>query len=862
MGEVYRARDTKLDRDVAIKVLPEKFATDPERIARFQREAKTLAALNHPHIAAIYGIVESGGTHALVMELVEGEDLSQRIARGLIPLDEALPIAKQIAEALEAAHEQGIIHRDLKPANIKVRPDGTVKVLDFGLAKLAEPGFGTRGSGVEGAVSMSPTITSPAMMTGIGIILGTAAYMSPEQARGRAADRRSDIWAFGCVLFEMLTGKRPFADDVTDTIAAVVKSEPDWNALRSSTPATVRRLLRQCLAKNPRQRLHDIADARIDLEMLAIETPADEVSGGRPAFVQRYWWVAALIILGATIGVVADRLFSTKTTSALTRQMPLLRTSIVLPPNAPLAFGIPGLGYNSPVVAVSPDGSWLAYVGRLSSGRILYIRDMKTGEVRPLLGTEDAVRPFFSPDGQWIGFLTSDHVKKVPRNGGTVISLCEADTPVHGWWHQPNQIYFTETETYALSRVAADGGKPERLVRAPDLKVLRFDDVLPDGESVLAESSPSISGDFGDIVRVNLRTRESRTVVRSGYAARYIEPGYLLFARASNLMATRFDRTSGESVGEPVTLASGVAMESLFGMLHADSSISGLAAYIPGRDLSVGKLAWIDRQGGVEYLDVPERVYGVLDLTSDEMRVAVHVADVKDYIWIWDLLRHEGRRVANQSSEGWPSWSHNGRQLAGTGPGRIYPIIHDVQSGGTVSEGRRLGDRTGFVAAWSPRDDVVALSAFPQLRVEFVGLHAPINVPTIEGTQPTFSPDGHWIAHFSSQAGTGEIFLRSYPEAKIAGQVSIGGGTEPRWMPNGDLYYRDGGRWFSTRVVTTGSEPQWERPQLVFDTEFIDTPGMSWAVSADGRRLLVVKRTESISPTTINLIVNWFDAYH
>jgi serine/threonine protein kinase/Tol biopolymer transport system component len=878
MGEVYRAHDTKLNRDVALKILPELFAIDAERLARFKREAQLLASLNHPNIAAIYGLEEAADVAsgfpgpsgvegsrtglALVLELVEGPTLGDRIAQGPLPLDEALPIARQIAEALEAAHEQGIVHRDLKPANIKVRPEGTVKVLDFGLAKAFEGAPGPQDPAYVG-LSQSPTITSPAA-TRLGTILGTAAYMSPEQAKGKAADKRADIWAFGCVLYEMLTGRRAFdGEEMTDVLARILERDVDFAALPASTPPAMRRLVRRCLDKDPRRRLRDIGDARIDIDALGRDPESESVSAQPVARTPRrqYWWAAAAVLAGGLlVGMAVGRsLQLARTSSTGDVPAPLLRTTIDLPPDAPLALGsdISDYGYNGPVVAMSPDGGWIAYVARTAAGRMLYVRDMSTGETHPLRGTEGAIHPFFSPDGQWVGFLTTQQVKKIPRQGGTVISLCEADNPVLAWWTQANLIYFTETETYMLSRVPADGGRPERVLSAPDVAVTRFNDVLPDGQTVLAEKSSGISGDFGDIIHVNIRTRETKLLVRSAYAARYAPPGYVLFARAGNVMAARYDADRGEVEGEPVVLASGVAMESLFGMLHAASSSTGVATYAPGGDLSVGKLAWVDRSGAVEYLAVPERVYGVIDLAPDGNRVAVHVPDVNDYIWIWDPARREGRRVTNQMPEGWPLWSPDGRRLAGTTPGsRPSVVLHDLEPSGAVGEGRMLEDNGRYAQAWSPQSDVLALARFPEFRIEFLGFDKPVNAAAFDGTFPAFSPDGRWLAYSSVQTGSYEVFIRSYPEGRVIGQVSTGGGIEPRWKPSGDLFYRNGGRWFSTHVATS-PEPRWDPPRVVFDSEFIDTPGMSYDISRDGQRLLVVKRARPITSSKLNVIVNW-----
>jgi Tol biopolymer transport system component len=849
MGEVYRARDAKLRRDVAIKLLSPGFAADPDRLARFDREAQVLASLNHPNIAAIYGVEDAGGAQALVLEYVDGPTLADRIARGPIPIDEALPIAKQIATALEAAHALGIVHRDLKPANIKLRPDGTVKVLDFGLAKAAEPATDAIDA------SVSPTMTSPAM-TRAGVILGTAAYMSPEQARGRQADKRSDVWAFGCVLYEMFTGARTFGgDDATETIAAVVRADPDWTKLPAETPAPVRRLLRRSLTKTHAQRLADIADARLEIED-AIGGDAAAATPGRSG--SNWLVISAAFVAGAVLAAVAAARYLTPPPAAAAPAAAILRSSIDLPKDAPLALGseLPAIGYDSPVVALSPDGASLAYVAGTPSGRMLYLRDMATGDVRVMPGTEGIVHPFFSPDGQWIGFLTIDHVKKVSRQNGTVISLCEAQYPVLAWWLDPTTIFFTEFEATTLSKVASDGGARQRLTAALDVGIERFDDVLPGGRNALGGDGTSVGGDFDNIVLVDLQTKSARTLIRAGYAARYIAPGYIAFARSGNLMAVRFDAASGQVTGDPVTIAAGVATESLFGMLHAVSSNTGVLAYVPGADLSVGKLAWVSRSGVVDYLDVPERVYGVVDVSPDGTRIAVQVADVNDFIWIWDSTRGDGHRVPNAGAEGFPAWSPDGRRLAGIGVGNLYKgkvLLHDVEPGGAVGPGIELKGSSYSTPSWSPHGDILIVNTYPDARVEFFGLDKPVTVPSFPGLFAAFSPDGRWIAYGTFAS---DLVIQSFPEGTVFGQISAGAGGEPRWKRSGDLFYRIGRRWYATRV-TTNPQPKWDPPRLVFDTEFIDTPGMSYDISPDGQRLMVVKRVRSQQNSRIEILSNW-----
>ena len=492
MGEVYRARDARLNRDVAIKVLPPAVAADPDRLARFRREAQTLAALNHPNIAQIHGLEEIDGLPALVMELVDGDDLAARILRGPVPLDEALPIARQIADALDAAHAQGIVHRDLKPANVMVRADGTVKVLDFGLAKALDP---LSSSAAAAALALSPTITSPAALTGAGVILGTAAYMSPEQARGKAVDKRSDLWAFGAVLFEMLTGTRAFrGDDVTDTIASVIAKEPDWSALPADTPAAIHRLLRRCLEKERQRRLSDAADARLEIDEGLAPSPAGASPDPSRAPARRGaapWLAGALGLgLGAVIVLLA---WAPWRRSAPAR---LVRLTADLGVDASLAGGL------GDIVALSPDGSVAAFVAHQGAGRPrLYLRPLHQLQAAPLAGTDEASSPFFSPDGRWLAFFANDRLKKIAVAGGAVATLCDAPNGRGGSWAEDGDIVFARYSPDAesagmLMRVSSAGGTPVPVTALAGGEVSqRWPQVLPGGRAVLFTASRD-AGDY------------------------------------------------------------------------------------------------------------------------------------------------------------------------------------------------------------------------------------------------------------------------------------------------------------------------------------------------------------------------------
>ncbi|HEX6464369.1 MAG TPA: serine/threonine-protein kinase, partial [Vicinamibacterales bacterium] len=601
MGEVYRARDTKLGRDVALKILPEAFAYDADRLARFQREAKTLASLNHPHIAGIYGLEESAGVFALVMELVEGEDLSERIARGAIPIDEALAIAKQIAEALEAAHDQGIIHRDLKPANIKVRDDATVKVLDFGLAKAFDPG----GSSSADAMN-SPTLSIHA--TQVGIILGTAAYMAPEQARGRSVDRRADVWAFGCVLYEMLTGRRPFdGDDVSITLAAALKTDPDWQALPPATPPAVRRLLTRCLRKDPKDRLQAIGDARIEIgELLGgvMEPVATTPIADAP------WWrrvvipgAAALAMSLATAAIVWFAVQST---------IPRPRVSrFVIAPASGAALSS---NVTSRDVAMTPDGSRLLYVG--ASGTTLFVRPLDQLEATPVVRGGSLRDPFVSPDGQWVGFFDGlQTLKKVAITGGPAMLVTNklSGPEIGATWMADDTIIFADG-TFGLKRVSADGGTPAVLTRTdPTRGEARhaWPERLPGGQAVLCTVTATTGGrDAASIAILDLRSGRLTTLLRGGTHAQYSPSGHLVYSAAGTLRAVAFD-VSRLTVAGASTLVVPQARTTVAGGVDAGLAADGTLVYVAGGLMNslARTLVWVDRQGRETPIGAPPRAY-------------------------------------------------------------------------------------------------------------------------------------------------------------------------------------------------------------------------------------------------------------
>src|SRR5262245_360878 len=790
MGEVYRAIDMNLGRQVAIKVLPDAFAQDPERVARFEREAKTLASLSHPNIAIIHGLEKSQGTYALVMELVEGEDLSQRIASCPIPIDEALLIAKQIAEALEAAHEQGIIHRDLKPANIKVRPDGTVKVLDFGLAKLAESAATATAN--PAGLSMSPTITSPAMMTGVGVILGTAAYMAPEQAKGREADKRSDIWAFGCVLFEMLTGKRPFdGEDVSDTLANVLKIDPNWPALPSEIPPAIRTLLQSCLTKDRRRRVADISVALFVLENGANLAPPAGTATVAPLVPRPQWRRAAAMaaILATTLTSVIWWTFSPSTPPKT-----ISRFSFTLPDGQAFTYSNTGRQY----VAFSPDGTDIAY----EANRRIYLRSISNLEPRAIQGTETIEglsNPVFSPDGQFIAFFSfADHtLKKIATRGGAAVTLCAASNPYGMSWG-PDGIIFGQAGTggRGIMRVSTNGGKPEQLVSVKGDELADSPQMLPGGQAVLftlAKGEASDRWDKAQILVQSLKSGERKILVEGGSDARYFPTGHLVYALGGTLFALPFDEKRLQVTGGAAPILDGVARANLSasnaGTAQFSVSNTGSLIYRPGpagafvRSSEGRVLGLADRKGNLDILKLPPGSYEHPRVSPDGKRVAFGTNDGKETIvWIYDLASTNSmRRLTFGGRNHFPIWSADGQHVAFQSDREGDLGIFWQRADGTGAAERLTKADQGTSHApesWSPdskrflfevtKGSNVSLWVFSledKKAMPFGGVQS--------GTPITaaFSPDGRWIGYHSDETGRDAIYVQPFPATGAKYQI-------------------------------------------------------------------------------------------
>jgi serine/threonine protein kinase/Tol biopolymer transport system component len=876
MGEVYRARDTKLGRDVALKILPDTFAADPERLARFQREAQVLASLNHPHIGAIYGLEESDGVRALVLELVEGPTLADRIAQGAIPLDEALPIARQIAEALEAAHEQGVIHRDLKPANIKVRPDGTVKVLDFGLAKLTEaPGS----SGAVG-LSQSPTITTPAMMTGVGTILGTAAYMSPEQAKGRTADQRSDLWAFGCVLFEMLTGKRAFeGEDVSDTLAAVLRGEPDWAVLPANLSASFRLFVQRCLEKDRKKRVADISTATFFLTEPAILLAT---AAATPTTVPRSSaWRRALPWAAAVVSTIAALIFAVAYVARLSEEPRTLKMSILPPEKATFASALP---------AASPDGRHLAFVATLDGKNELWVRDLDSLAARPLPGTDDARFPFWKPDSRVIAFFASGKLKKIDVGGGPALTLCDAPLGFGGAWNTNDVIVFAPSVASGFLRVPAAGGKATPLTTLDTSQAEtshRYPWFLPDGHHFLytARSSDEANtsiyvADLGATTDATTR----RLVVRAASNAVF-SAGYVLFMREQTLMAQPFDVRTAQTTGDAVPIAEHVDSVSAAVLGQFSASDNGVLAYVSGGAGSNVQLTWFDRSGtATGTLGAPGAIQWPA-ISPDGGTVAVDRVDqptgVVD-VWLHDLARGTVSRFTfGPKTNQFPVWSPDGRHIAFVSLRDALGHVYQRATAGAAQDevlGQPLGEppRNTRADDWS-RDgrylieelarfsnsktgsDIWVLplfgdrKPFPYLQTEF------------QETSAKLSPNGQWLAYVSDETKRNEVYVQSFPAPGGKWQVSTSGGNLPIWSRDGnELFFIGADRKLMAVDVksraskdTSGKDvATFEAgvPKPLFETRL--GFGAWYDVSKEGRFLMPTQLEQAaIVPMTV--LVNW-----
>jgi len=859
MGEVYRAKDTKLGRDVAIKVLPEEFARDEERLRRFQREAMVLASLNHPNIAGIHGLEESDGVKALALELVEGPTLAERIAEGPIPVDEAVAIARQIAEALEAGHEAGIVHRDLKPANIKLKEDGTVKVLDYGLAKA----FEGEGAGDDGDLSQSPTLTRQG--TQVGVILGTAAYMSPEQAKGKRVDKRADIFAFGAVLYEMLTGKKAFrGEDVSETLAAVIRAEPDWSEL-PRVPASVDVLLRRCLDKDAKQRLRDIGEARIALE----STDADTAEPSAASQSNKYAWAGVALVLGLAAGLA----LKSSTPDVVREPRPVVRFDVRVPdsPNGHLAT----------VLALTPDGARLVFARASGETQQLHVRELASEVLAPIPGTDGGNQPFLSPDGEWLGFHANGQLKKVRLSGGPTAVLCELKSINGATWADDDRIVFASDD--ALWAVPAAGGTPQRLTAEAPARIPAWPDVLPGSGAVLfaetvggANTARSVPGggvtaeDHTRVSVVSLGSGDERVLVENALQPRFVPPAHLLFVRDETLWVVPFDPDSLELTGEPVPVFEGVhAHGSHEGAQYAVSP-NGSLAYSSGAGLgsesATGRLVFVDRAGVETPLPHEPGFFYLPRLSPDNEKLALSDGTMSAWdVWVLDVERPGRTRLTFDILGDQPAWTPDGRRIAyasrATGVDELFWMPADANGEPEQLLERPSSNQRAY--GFHPNGKAILF----QERVTFENRDIwtmtlgedprPFVASEFNELAADFSPDGHWVVYVSNRTGRNEVYVTSYPEPGAAFSVSSNGGTEPAWSPvGGELFFRNGDRMIAVPIQL---EPELRigTPVRLFEGPYDRQQfGRNYDVTRDGRRFLMIK-SESDPTAQIHVVLNW-----
>jgi Tol biopolymer transport system component len=872
MGEVYRAHDTKLGRGVAIKVLTEAFAFDPDRIGRFEREAKVLASLNHPYIAALHGMEESGGRHFLVMELVEGETLADRIAgtaRGRsapagLDVDDALRIARQIAEALEAAHEKGIVHRDLKPANVKITPDDGVKVLDFGLAKAMGPPE-TGPDSAPAGLTHSPTLTF-AGATQAGMILGTAPYMSPEQAKGRTADNRSDVWAFGCVLYEMLTGRRAFeGDDVSETLASVIKSDPDWRALPQSVPHAIRALIQGCLKKDRKERIGDISTALFLLAQPHAPAPdAAATLRQRPPLWRRAMLVAAGVAIGAAASVVLLSRPRPAAPAAVTRFV------ITLPQGQQLTLP-------RQAVAISPDGTQIAYS---AAGR-LYLRLMSDVDTRLIAGADPAVAPEFSPDGQSLLFWAGSMLKRIAVSGGSAVTVCPTSTAPSGITWRQNAILFGQPGV-GVVRVSPAGGQPEVLVPLSFTDGLAHrPELLPDGDSLLFTIARRVGGadpwDNASIVLQSLKTGQRRTLIERGTDGRYVPTGHIVYAVGGTLFAVPFDLGKRALSGGPVPIVEGVRRVSAAqsGAAHFAFSASGSLVYVPGPS-GVGQqdLMLFDRKGGAEPLKLPPGSYAYPRASPDGKRLAFETADGNQTnVSIYDLSGASSvRRLTFGGNNRYPIWSSDGRRVAFQSDREGEPAVFwQPADGGTAERLTKPETGTSNVPeSWSPAGDTFLFSAARgseislwtfSIRDRKATRFSDVTSITLP-TNAAFSPDGRWVAYQGAEVTQGEGTMYVEPFPPDGTKYEIGRGGRAVWSRDGtELFYVPAPSQFMAVKVTTRPTFTFSSPVAVHRGFGVADPSSPrpYDILPDGRFVGVgFAGVDQTLTQQIQVVLNWF----
>ena len=843
MGEVYRARDPVLQRDVAIKIVHPDVCHHPDSLSRLRREARALAALNHPHVATLHELAEFGGSCGLVMELVDGDTLAELLSQRRLSIDEIVRLGAQIASALEAAHDRGVVHRDLKPANIKVTTSSAIKVLDFGLARTEND---------------TPDAAASTLMTSPGMVVGTAAYMSPEQARGAAVDRRTDLWAFGCVLFEMLSGRRAFdGPSHSDIVAAVLDKEPEWSALPAHTPVALHRLIRRCLQKDVRRRLRDAGDARIELEE-ALEPPATSGAPPPQRDTRRSWLtMAAVLITGAAIGTVAALMW---------RGVPQddrreIRFSMTLPDDERLAQSELG------ALTMSPDGRSIVYVASRGNTTQLLLRRLDAATSTPLQGTVAAVSPFFSPDGEWIAFFADGKLKKAPAGGGSVVTIADAGDGLGGSWGDDGTIVFAAATGSPLQRVTADGGA---VSRASTLDVgrgefsHRWPEFLPGGDVVLFTVGTVGEWDEAEIVAQSLRTGARTTVIKGGTNPKYLAGGHLLYAHDGAIWMVKFDPRALSASGTPVEVIPNVSVTADGAAAFAISR-RGATVFVPG-DLAAAarRLVIVDR-AEVTPLAAPLHRYVTPRVSPNGRSVLVGVADDPEHIWSYDLNAGALTQLTFEGSNRGPIWSADGQRVAfSSNRNGAFNLFAATATADGAAERLAAADSLQLPGSWSP-DGRMAFMEQHASTGRDIWLLDPSGARTVianspaDESAPRFSPDGRLIAFVSNQSGEAAIYVRSL-SASVARRVSRGAALEPVWRRDGAvLYYRSDGGVVATPVSGDGV-PQPDRSRVVFtgaaEAGNYDAAGFD-VLPGDGRFVMITRAGANSTPGELRFIVNW-----
>jgi serine/threonine-protein kinase len=887
MGEVYRARDTQLGRIVAVKVLPDALASDADRIARFEREARALAALNHPHVATLFGLDRADGRHLLVMELVEGDTLADRLRHGPLPVEEALRIALQIADALEAAHERGIVHRDLKPANVKLTADGAVKVLDFGLAKALDDRSASLSGERPADVTHSPTLSF--MATQAGVILGTAAYMSPEQAKGLPADQRSDVFSFGVVLFEMLTGRQPFQGETApDVLASVLVREPDLAALPRDLNRRLVELVKRCLEKNPKRRWQAVGDVRADLETISAAprwTAAQTAAGPPPPLWRRTLPIAAAVL--ATAALTAATMWTLR---------PRATPATVARFRIPLPESVVYITPSRQSIAIAPDGSAIALgssAGTVGSG--MFVHTLADNQTRAITGGDSsggaqggATNPIFSPDGRWVAFFTgasgAGTLRKVAVTGGAPMTLCQADTPFGGSWAD-GQIVFA-TATKGIVRVSENGGPLETLVPSSGSEIMQSPRLLPGGDAVLYSVARAGDGgqwDRAQVVAQSLKTGQRKILIDGGADARYVPTGHIVYALGGVLFAARFNPRRLEIEGGPIPVVEGVRRAMVGGAALFDFSSTGVLTWVPGPvtgGWSNGDLSWTDKTGRNELLNLPPGQYETPRVSPDGRLASVGSVDASGtHIWVVDLSgTHSMRRLTFAGKNAYPVWSADGQRLAfqSDRDGDLGIFWQRADGAGTAERLTRAEPGVAHVPeSWSPDGQHLLFSAtkgndfslwtfaLADRKTEpFAGVRSGRLL------NATFSPDGRWVAYGSDESGTDAVYVQPFPATGAKYQISRGDvGHHPVWSRDGkQLFYIPGpGRFVAVSVTT--------QPSLAFSAAVPAPRGFTIGnaqtnprnhdIAPDGRFLGIVSAGQaplgSRTNPPLEIVINWFE---